>query len=165
MARAGSESGRRRVFRLGALLGVLLCAAGVGLFLVAPPAFDVTTYWRMPPSYFVAITGLVLVWLWACDVVVRHVRPNRGFDFLYGWSRNVIAIYFTHWVVVGWGVGVFGFRSQPLEGALCGILVAIVATASLSRFAIGLETPRWLERRFGPRASSAAVAHAESSAG
>ena len=44
-------------------------------------------------------------------------------------------------------MGVFGFRSQPLEGALLGILVAIVATAMLARFAVGLETPRWLERR------------------
>jgi uncharacterized membrane protein len=137
---------RPRVFRWGALLGVGLCAAGVGLFVVSPPAFDVDTYWRMPPSFFVAILGLVLVWLWACDVIVRHVRANRLFAFLYGWSANVIAIYFTHWLVVGWGVGVFGFRSQPLTGALIGIVVAIVATALLSRFAIGLETPRWLER-------------------
>ena len=135
-----------RVFRWGALLGVALCAAGVGLFVASPPAFDVDTYWRMPPAFFVAILGLVLVWLWACDLIVRHVRANRVFAFLYGWSANVIAIYFTHWLVVGWGVGVFGFRSQPLEGALIGIVAAIVATALLSRFAIGLETPRWLER-------------------
>jgi uncharacterized membrane protein len=157
MARAGNDVRRRvRVFRWGSLLGAGLCAVGVALFVVAPPSFDVNTYWRMPPSYFIAITGLVLVWLWACDVVVRHVRANRAFTFLYGWSANVIAIYFTHWVVVGWGVGLFGFRSQPLEGALFGIVAAIVATAVLSRFAIGLETPRWLERRFAP--SSASVA-------
>jgi uncharacterized membrane protein len=143
---------RPLVFRWGALLGAALCAAGVGLFLASPPPFDVDTYWRMPPSYFVGIIGLVLVWLWACDVVVRHVRANRAFTFLYGWSANVIAIYFTHWLVVGWGVGVFGFRSQPLEGALLGIVVAIVATALLSRFAIGLETPRWLERFARPSA-------------
>jgi hypothetical protein len=147
MARAGSDpQARARVFRWGAALGVALCGVGVALFVIAPPSFDVNTYWRMPPSYFVAITGLVLVWLWACDLVVRHVRANRAFTFLYGWSTDVIAIYFTHWVVVGWGVGVFGFRSQPLAGALVGILVAIVATALLSRFAVGLETPRWLER-------------------
>jgi hypothetical protein len=137
---------RPRVFRRGAALGAALCAGGVGLFAAIPPTFDVDTYWRMPPSFFVAILGLVLVWVWACDLVVRHVRANRVFDFLYGWSANVIAIYFTHWLVVGWGIGVFGFRSQPLEGALLGIVVAIVATALLSRFAIGLETPRWLER-------------------
>jgi uncharacterized membrane protein len=137
---------RARVFRWGAALGLVLCAAGIAIFLVSPPAFDVDTYWRMPPSYFVAISGLVLVWLFVCDLAVRHVPANRAFDFLYGWSGRVIAIYFTHWVVVGWGVGVFGFRSQPLAGALFGIVVAILATALLSRFAVGLETPRWLER-------------------
>jgi len=106
----------------------------------------VNTYWRMPPSYFVAIIGLVLVWLAACDLAVRRIPANRVFDFLYGWSGKVIAVYFTHWLVVGWGVGVFGFRAQPLAGALFGIVVAIVATQLLSRFAVGLETPRWLER-------------------
>ncbi len=157
MARAGDARGRIRVFRRGALLGAVLCAVGIGLFVVAPPSFDVNTYWRMPPPYFVAITGLVLVWLWACDLAVRHVRANRAFTFLYGWSANVIAVYFTHWVVVGWGVGVFGFRAQPLEGALLGIIVAIVATALMARFAIGLETPLWLERRFAPRAARSVV--------
>jgi hypothetical protein len=145
---------RPRVFRWSALLGVALCAAGVGLFVVSPPAFDVDTYWRMPPSFFVAILGLVLVWLWACDLIVRHVRANRAFAFLSSWSANVIAIYFTHWLIVGWGVGVFGFRSQPLAGALIGIVVAILATALLARFAVGLETPRWLERRFAPTGTS-----------
>jgi uncharacterized membrane protein len=155
VARSTDPDARRRVFRWGALLGGALCAAGVALFLVSPPSFDVGTYWRMPPSYFVAITGLVLVWLWLCDLVVRRVPANRAFTFLYGWSASVIAIYFTHWLVVGWGVGIFGFRDQPLAGALLGIVVAIVATAVLSRFAIGLETPRWLERLASRRAAPA----------
>ena len=152
-----------RVFRAGALLGVALIAAGIAWFLVAPPAFDVNTYWRMPPSYFVAISGLVLVWLYACDLAVRHVPANRAFDFLYGWSGRVIAIYFTHWLVVGWGIGVFGFRSQPLAGVLIGIVVAIAATELLSRFAVGLETPRWLER-LGRERRPASAAGAEGNA-
>jgi hypothetical protein len=69
----------------------------------------------------------------------------------------VIAIYFTHWLVVGWGVGIFGFRSQPLAGALVGIVLAIAATALLSRFAMGLETPGWLERLAARRAAVVAV--------
>jgi uncharacterized membrane protein len=161
VAGATAPEARVRVFRWGALLGAGLCALGLALFVVSPPRFDVETYWRMPPAYFVGITGIVLVWLWLCDLLVRHVRANRGFTFLYGWSGSVIAIYFTHWLVVGWGVGIFGFRSQPLAGALLGIVVAIAATALLSRFAVGLETPRWLERlatRQGPRVAVAAPA-------
>jgi len=146
VARAAGGDARTRVFRWAALLGVGLCVIGAGLFIADPPTFDVGTYWRMPPSYFVGISGLVLVWLWLCDLVVRHVRANSVFAFLYGWSASVIAIYFTHWLVVGWGVGIFGFRSQPLAGALIGIVVAIAATAFLSRFAVGLETPARLER-------------------
>lgn len=137
---------RTRVFRWGAVVGVALCLVGIGLFVVDPPVFDVNTYWRMPPSYFVAITGLVLVWLFACDLAARRIPANRAFDFLYGWSSRVIAIYFTHWVVVGWGAGIFGFRSLPLAAVLIGIVVAIAATTILSRYAVGLETPHWLER-------------------
>jgi uncharacterized membrane protein len=148
---------RPRLFRRGALAGVALCAVGLASFAVSPPTFDVDTYWRMPPPFFVAILGLVLVWIWACDMAVRHVRANRLFAFLYGWSANVIAIYFTHWLVVGWGVGIFGFRSQPLAGALVGIVLAIAATALLSRLAIGLETPGWLERLAARRAAVVAV--------
>jgi uncharacterized membrane protein len=151
---------RPRVFLAGALVGVALCAAGVAWFVIDPPVFDVDTYWRMPPSYFVAISGFVLVWLYACDLAVRHVPANRAFDFLYGWSSRVIAIYFTHWLVVGWGVGIFGFRAQPLEIALVGIVVAIAATALLSRYAVGLETPRWLERLGSGRATAARRAEA-----
>jgi uncharacterized membrane protein len=160
------SAARPRIFRIGAIAGIALCAAGIGLFLASPPSFDVNTYWRMPPSYFVAITGLVLVWLYLCDLAVRHVPPNRVFDFLYGWSGRVIAIYFTHWLIVGWGVGVFGFRDQPLEGALFGIVVAIVATALLSRFAVGLETPHWLERwASGQPRLTAAVGASEAQGG
>jgi uncharacterized membrane protein len=153
VARTAAGRERLRVFRLGAGLGVALCAVGVALFVIDPPTFDVGTYWRMPPSYFIAITGLVLIWLWVCDLVVRRVRANRVFAFLYGWSASVIAIYFTHWLVVGWGVGIFGFRAQPLAGALLGIVIAIAATAFLSRFVVGLETPRWLERLAARRAA------------
>lgn len=151
MARADAGAARTRVFRRAALLGLGLCAAAAAAFIASPPSFDIATYWRMPPVYFVGILGLVLVWLWACDLAVRHVRANRAFTFLYGWSASVIAIYFTHWLVVGWGIGVVGFRAQPLAGVLVGIVVAIAATAFLSRYAIGLETPRWLKRLAGPK--------------
>jgi uncharacterized membrane protein len=151
VARAMDGSARTKVFRRAAVLGLALCATGIGLFIVDPPTFDVATYWRMPPSYFIGILGLVLVWLWGCDLVVRHVPANRAFAFLYGWSANVIAIYFTHWLVVGWGIGVVGFRDLPLEGALLGIAAAIAVTAVLSRFATRLETPRWLDHWAGVR--------------
>ena len=146
VARAADGPGPTAAFRRAALVGLGLCTVAVVMFVANPPSFDVSTYWRMPPAYFVGILGLVLVWLWACDVAVRRVPANRVFELLYGWSARVIAIYFTHWLVVGWGIGLVGFRDLPLELAVAGIAATIFVTGVLSRFATGLEVPRWLDR-------------------
>jgi uncharacterized membrane protein len=142
---------RRRVFRLGAALGGVMLVAGGGLIALTHPAFDVETYWREPPAFIVGIMGLVFVWLAICDVVTRRGWLDRRLGIVYRWSATIIPMYFTHWLVVGWGIGVVGFRDLPLPAVLVAIPVAVVITHLLSRFAIGLETPSWLERWARPR--------------
>ncbi len=87
--------------------------------------------------------GVILVWLWLCDVVTRRGGMDRWFGFLYGWSDRVIAIYFTHWIIVGWGVGLVGFRALELGPVLVAMVAAVIATSSLSRFAVKLERSWW----------------------
>ena len=140
---------RRRVFRLGGLLGLGLCAVGAGLIVVTKPAFDVATYWREPPAFIVGIMGLVLVWLAACDLATRQGWLDRRLGLVYHWSGRVIPMYFTHWLIVGWGIAIVGFRDLSLSLVLATIPVAVALTTVLSRFAVGLETPAWLERLAG----------------
>jgi uncharacterized membrane protein len=143
---------RTRTFRVAGLLGIGLGLAGLGLLFVQQPAFDVSTYWREPVSYIVGITGIVLVWLAACDVLARIPWVDRRLGVIYGWSRRVIPMYFTHWVIVGWGVGVVGFRDLPLELVLPSMAVALFLTARLSPLAVSLEsTPAWLVRLWSIR--------------
>ena len=149
---------RRRTFRLAGLLGVGLGLAGLVLLQIQRPAVDVSTYWREPLSYVLGITGVVLVWLGACDALTRIGWLDRRLGIVYGWSRRVIPMYFTHWVIVGWGVGVVGFRDLPLELVLPSMAVALVLTAKLSRIAVSLEsTPAWLVRVWSGRRSAAAA--------
>jgi uncharacterized membrane protein len=100
--------------------------------------------------------GVILVWLAVCDLVSRRHWADRGLAFFYGWSDRVIAIYFTHWIIVGWGVGLVGFRALPLAQVLLAMAVAVVATSYLSRFAVRLETSWWLRR--GPTRGPSEVA-------
>jgi hypothetical protein len=100
--------------------------------------------------------GIILVWLAACDVAARRGLIDRWFGFLYSWSDRVIAIYFTHWIIVGWGVGLVGFRALALGPVLLAMVVAVVATSYLSRFAVKLETSWWLRR--GPARGPSEVA-------
>jgi uncharacterized membrane protein len=149
---AGSPD-RTVLFRRAAALGAVFLVIGCVLIAIQRPSFDVFTYWRQPVSFAVAIIGIILVWLALCDLATRRPWTDRWFGFFYGWSDRVIAIYFTHWIIVGWGVGLVGFRALTLGPVLLAMAVAVVATSYLSRFAVKLETSWWL-RRGATRGSS-----------
>lgn len=151
------SSDRSALFRRAAIVGLGLLLIGSVLIVVQQPTFDVYTYWRQPVSFAVAIMGVVLVWLALCDVVTGRPRVDRWFGVLYSWSDRVIAIYFTHWIIVGWGVGLVGFRALPLGPVLLAMAAAVVATDYLSRFAVKLETSWWLRRGTARGPSEVAV--------
>ena len=111
----------------------MLCAVGGTWILVDPPGFDINTYWRQPAQMVVGIMGVVFVWAWLCEVVTRRVPANRAFDVVYGWSGRVIAMYFAHWLIVTWSIGLIGFRSLSLQAVLVGMGVAVALTAYVSR--------------------------------
>ena len=150
------SSDRTALFRRAGLVGAVLLLIGGALIAVQRPTFDVYTYWRQPASFAVAIMGIVLVWLALCDLATRRRWLDRWFGFFYSWSDRVIAIYFTHWIIVGWGVGLVGFRALSLGPVLLAMAAAVVATSYLSRFAVKLETSWWLRR--GPARGPSEVA-------
>jgi len=146
---------RTRLFRRGAAIGMVLLLLGGALILATHPGFDVFTYWRQPPAFPVAIMGVILVWLALCDAVTRFRAIDRRLTVVYGWSHRVIAMYFTHWILVGWGAGIVGFRALGLGPVLVAMAVAVVLTSYLSRFAVKLEASPWLRR--APGGSEVAV--------
>ena len=151
------SSDRAALFRRAAVVGAVLLAIGSALIAVQRPTFDVYTYWRQPASFAVAIMGIILVWLALSDLATRRRRMDRWFSFFYRWSDRVIAIYFTHWIIVGWGVGLVGFRALGLGPVLLAMAAAVVATSYLSRFAVKLETSWWHRRGLARGPSEVAV--------
>jgi uncharacterized membrane protein len=153
------------VFRRGGLVGLGSLVLALPLIAIQHPDFGVATYWHEPLAFVVGISGIILVWLAACDALTRQAWLDRRLGILYGWSRRVIPMYFTHWILVGWGIGITGFRDLPLELVLPSMAVAIFLTAKLSRIAVGLEsTPGVLVRLFSWRPRRAGEAEAPAGA-
>lgn len=138
---------RPAIFRRAGLLGLGLCVAGAGLIVVERPSFDVQTYWREPLSFIVGILGIVFVWLALCDIATRRAWIDRCVGVVHGWSSRVIAMYFSHWIIVGWGIGVVGFRALSLEAVLPAMAGAVILTSFVSRYAGRLEAGPWRSRR------------------
>jgi uncharacterized membrane protein len=130
---------QQAAFRVAALVGLVLLVVGGLLILRFNPGFDVATYWRQPPPLFIAVLGVVLVWLAVCDAVTRIPWLDAHLGIVYGWSRRVIPMYFTHWILIGWGAGLVGFRALSLPQVLVAIVVAAVLTSRLSAIAARLE--------------------------
>jgi hypothetical protein len=137
---------RGRLFARGAAVGAGLLVAGLALIAWERPGFDVFTYWRMPISFAVAIFGIILVWLAIGDRVTRIPAIDRRLGIVYGWSDRIIALYFAHWIIVGWGIGVVGFRALDLVPVLLAMAAAVVATHHGSRLAVRLESSWWVRR-------------------
>lgn len=117
--------------RLG-LLGVALCAVGVALVAAWVPDLSDTTYWHLPPALALAILGFVLAWLAVCDQIVRRGPRAQVLDLVYGWSARVQAMYVTHWIIVGWGVGIVGFQRLELVPVLVAMGIVVVVTSLLT---------------------------------
>ena len=148
-----SSTDIRRLFRRAAVLGFGLIAVGIAMIAVQQPSFDVYTYWRQPWSFMVAIFGVILAWLAACDLVTRVPAIDRRLSIIYGWSDRVIAMYFSHWIIVGWGVAIVGFRDLALVPVLVAITGVVILTNYASKLAVRLESSPWFQRapsEFGP---------------
>jgi uncharacterized membrane protein len=148
---------RARVFRRGAMVGVGLLVVGGGLIFATRPGFDVYTYWRQPPAFAVAIMGIILVWLALCQAVSRIHLIDTRLGVVYGWSERVIGMYFAHWLIVGWGAGVVGFRALGLGPVLFAMAAAVVLTSYLSRFAVRHEASPRTRRARGDGFSEVAL--------
>jgi hypothetical protein len=117
--------------RMG-LVGAGLCAVGVALVSAWVPDLSDRTYWHLPPALALAITGFVLVWIAVCDQIVLRVPQARVLDVVYGWSARVQSMYVTHWIIVGWGVGIVGFQRLGLVPVLIAMGIVVVITSLLT---------------------------------
>ena len=113
-----------RFFARSLIAGLTLLAVGTGITL-SNPDFHIGDYYRSGPGAVLWIQGFVLVWVWGCRAVTNRVPPNPAFRLLYFWSRRVTAFYFIHWIVIGWGVLIFGYRERGLAATV--LLMGVVA--------------------------------------
>lgn len=110
-SRIAQSSNRDRVFKHAALAGGILLIAGTVVALTNPE-FHVGDYWRSGPGVIAALAGFALLWLAACHWLVKQIPEHAVLSLLYFWSRHVTRFYVFHWIIIGWGVLLFGFQTQ-----------------------------------------------------
>jgi len=101
--------------------GLVLLAIGSAVSLTNLD-FHVGDYFHSGPGSMIWITGFVLVWLWASQMLLKHTQNNKIINHINVWGKETSNIYFYHWIIVMWGTLIFGYEQH-------GIFMTILLTA------------------------------------
>ncbi len=120
------------IFRKMGIAGIVLMVLGGGLCFYN---FDYNfgDYFHLGPGGSLYLAGFNLVLLWFTNILVKHVEPNRVFDFFYYCSKRVTTIYIIQWVLICWGMGVLGYQEFGVTGVLLLIPFYVLLTLGVQR--------------------------------
>lgn len=118
---------QKQAMRLALQVGIMVLLVGATLAMMAPE-YHIVDNLRSGPGLIILLTGLVVIWLWLCQFWVDHLPANPFFAWLYFWSKHVTAIYLIHWVLIGWGLMLFGAEQLGLAATItCMFAVALLS--------------------------------------
>jgi hypothetical protein len=108
--------------------GLVLMLAGIGLIALLPKGWD-GDFYRSSPGKTVAFTGFVLVWLTGIHRLVQWMHPQNFLLRLFAFcGQHITVIYCFHWLLVGWGLPLFGYHClSGMESILTALLVTLLS--------------------------------------
>jgi hypothetical protein len=103
------------------------------------PIFQSSGMDHPSPIAIILTIGSVLIWLQFCHLCVEKLSLSSVYYVLFFWSKNVTVMYFFQWILIGWGISVFGYQSQDLLMTLFLILLIIILTHLFTSFFLKLK--------------------------
>ncbi len=85
-------------------------AIGVGIILT-DTSYHIGESMRPGPGAVIAFGGFTVLSIFLFQSIVVKVPHNAVFNFWYTWSKHITTIYVVHWLIIGWGLMYFGFRT------------------------------------------------------
>jgi uncharacterized membrane protein len=122
-----NETGSKDKVLLHSLIpGGVSFIVGVAL-LVNNFDYHVNDYYHARIGLMLLMSGFIVIWLFLCNALVRQIKSNPIFNGFYYLSKSVTNIYFIHWVVIMWGIAIWGENKGTADTILIMIGVFIVS--------------------------------------
>ncbi|WP_299252871.1 heparan-alpha-glucosaminide N-acetyltransferase domain-containing protein [uncultured Aquimarina sp.] len=125
------------LFRSMLIAGITLMLIGGGLCYYNFE-YHFGDYFHLGPGGTLYLAGFNLVLLWIAQLLVTRVKENNIFRFLYYCSMRVTTIYIIQWVVICWGMSVFGYQQFGVTAVLLLIPFYILLTLGVQRFGLDM---------------------------
>lgn len=108
---------------------------GLGVLLISSnPDYHIGNILRSGPGLIVFFSGLILVFLWACHAIVNRIsEQNKCLVAMRFWGERVTAMYVVHWLLIGWGLMVFGLQQMNLTQNLLAMVSVLLLSDLIVR--------------------------------
>ncbi|MEM9694709.1 MAG: hypothetical protein AAGA56_19325, partial [Myxococcota bacterium] len=119
------------------MLGVgLVAAVGGGALAFYHPETHWRQFFHTGWGGIVYLTGVNFLIMVGARFLERHLRHILWWlvDALNFFSERVTAMYIVSWVIICWGMGIFGFWAQDVTGTLLAIPFTLGGTLLVQRF-------------------------------
>ena len=87
-------------------------------------------FFHLGPGGIIYLSGYSFIAWWIFHIWITKLGSNPFFEFLKYLSRNVTSIYVIQAVLIGWGMGVFGFQQHGAIGLLWLVPLSFLVTVS-----------------------------------
>ncbi|WP_407265673.1 heparan-alpha-glucosaminide N-acetyltransferase domain-containing protein [Tenacibaculum maritimum] len=82
-------------------------------------------YYHLGPGGTIILMGINLLIVWLGHILVIRIPHNKIFSIFYYSSKNVTSFYLIQWVLVYWGVLLFGYSEEKSQIKLLLIIIGI----------------------------------------
>lgn len=100
-------------FTKGLHLGLALIAFGA-IVISTNPNFHVADNLRSGPGLILLIMGCILCALRGCALLENAISSSKILNLFCYWGKHVTLIYVVQWVLIGWGLMIFGLQQMNL---------------------------------------------------
>ncbi|MFT4152252.1 heparan-alpha-glucosaminide N-acetyltransferase domain-containing protein [Parafilimonas sp.] len=116
-----------RFFLYTLSIGFMMLVAGKIITRFEPAAWNVSFY-RTGIGGTLCHLGIVLMWLFLCDLLVTISRHNFFIRFLAWLSRHITLVYFVQWITVLWLLPVYQYHALDIWQSV----FALITNSALS---------------------------------
>ncbi|WP_299004219.1 heparan-alpha-glucosaminide N-acetyltransferase domain-containing protein [uncultured Shewanella sp.] len=115
------------LYRSLRLSGIAMMLIGAGLCFY-DFNYHFADFFHLGPGGAIYLMGFTAFAYWGIDWIIRHTKPNRFYALLQYCSQRVTSMYIIQWVLICWGMGVFGYQTFSTLGVIALIPLFIVLT-------------------------------------
>ena len=108
--------------------------AGIGFFITGlilcyiDYDYHFGDYYHLGPGGFLLLIGINLFLVWLAQQICAHTAGGWFRRFCTFCSKNVTSFYLMQWIIINYGLTVFGFACQGPQGVLLAMISITLLT-------------------------------------